>query len=177
MLVEGIHCDHRPARLLGGLQLLAFLLLKDTRLHSGIDRALPRRWLHHALLERLGQTFVQGGGVVQRIACTLQRSHRITVGLGPEAAGQQLLQGRVALAAPQQLGHFGIQFVARPGVAAPKREYQHTQGAADEAVGEVVEQTIQGTFRLAQAFLHGPTQQRLHVLWRAQVVVALECSR
>ncbi|MNP66791.1 hypothetical protein D3C76_1625400 [compost metagenome] len=88
MLVEGIHCDHRPARLLGVLQLLAFLLLKHARLHGGFDRALPWRWLYDTVLERLGQPFVQGRSFVQRIASTLQRSHRITVGLRPEAAGQ-----------------------------------------------------------------------------------------
>ncbi|MMZ68471.1 hypothetical protein D3C76_1498480 [compost metagenome] len=49
-------------------------------------------------------------------------------------------------------------------MAAAEGEYQHAQGAANEAVGEVVQQAVQGAFRLAQAIFHGPAQQWLHVL-------------
>ncbi|MNI80005.1 hypothetical protein D3C73_1365000 [compost metagenome] len=110
------------------------------------------------------QQFVQWRCIVQQVAGPLQCRHRVTLGLRPEAAGEQLLQCRVALAAADQRRYLGIQFIARPGMTAAEGEYQHAQCATDKAVGEVVEQPVQRLFRLAQAFFHGPAQQWLHVL-------------
>ncbi|MNN56381.1 hypothetical protein D3C81_1713050 [compost metagenome] len=94
----------------------------------------------------------------------LQCTDRIVARLRAIATQEQFLQGRVVLGAANQPSDFGSEFVRWPFVPATEREHDHPQQAADDFVREVVQQLIHGPFRLAQAFFHGPGQQRCHVL-------------
>ncbi|MNF07950.1 hypothetical protein D3C80_2082420 [compost metagenome] len=74
------------------------------------------------------------------------------------AASKQFLQCRVAFGAADQRSHLCVQCVAWTGMPAPERENHQAQRAAQPAIGEVVEQAVQGFLCQAQAFLQGPAQ-------------------
>ncbi|MNE36235.1 hypothetical protein D3C80_1300380 [compost metagenome] len=106
---------------------------------------------------------MQRCALVEQGAGLLQGAYRVVGILRAIAAGKQFFQCRVAFGAADQRGHFGIQCVARAGVSTAEREHHQAQGAAKEAIGEVVEQPVQRFFGLPEAFFQGPAQQRLQV--------------
>ncbi|MNR20056.1 hypothetical protein D3C85_1368800 [compost metagenome] len=110
------------------------------------------------------QFFLQRLCSAQQIAGVLQCADRIVARLRAVATQEHFLQCRVALGAANHPSDFGSEFVRWPFVPATEREHDHSQQTADDFVREIIQQLIHGPFRLAQAFFHGPGQQRFHVL-------------
>ena len=109
--------------------------------------------------------------------CFTLRADGIVCRLRAIATGKQLFQRRITFGATNHACHFGTEFVRRAFVTTTEREHDHSQQAAEDPVREVGQQFIQRFFRLAEAFFHGPSEQRFHVRRGIEVVVTLERRR
>ncbi len=143
---------------------MRFARLQHPGVQGGVDGMLAGSRFDLAAFQRGMQFFLQRMAGAEQVVGMLQGTDRIFRRLRAIAAGQQLFKGRVAFGATDHRGHFGVQCIRRPGMTTPEREHDDPQQAAEHLVREVAEQFIQRALRLAEAFFHGPGEQRFQMV-------------
>ena len=151
--------------------------MQHAGVQRGIDHVLATRRLDLTALEPLMQLAVQRFRAAQKVCGMLQCADRIAFRRRAVATGEHRFQRRIALGTTDDGSHFGIQRIRRPLVTTPQRENDHAQQPAENPVGEVAQQLIQGALRFAEGFFHRPTKQRRQRFGVIQIVIALERRR